>query len=123
MRMHNIQMLWAQVELRMKHLVIYTGLAVFCGAVVWQLFFSRPDEAFLVVHVGGPAWSGVLMLVAGLGFFASYAFQRATFAKPFLFICQHFSWPASNRMAIFYGLMLNIAGSAVINNALRVSAG
>ena len=102
----------------MKHPVTYIGIAAFCAVVVWFLFFSRPDEAFLVVNVGGPAWSGVLMLALGVGFFASYFFQQAAFAKPFLFICQHFSAPASDKMALFYGALLSAGGVAVVTNAL-----
>lgn len=106
----------------MKHPALYIGIAVFYAVATWLLFFSRPDEAFLVVRVGGPAWSGILMLVLGIGFFASYVFQQAGFAKPFLFICQHFSSPASDKMALFYGVLLSIAGSAVVINALSNSA-
>ncbi|WP_165856874.1 hypothetical protein [Marinobacter sp. JSM 1782161] len=106
----------------MKHLAVYIGIAAFCAVTIWMLFFSRPGEAFLVTHVGGPAWAGVLMLVAGVGFFASYVFQKATFAKPFLFICQHFSSPSSDKMALFYGVLLSISGSAVVINALSSSA-
>jgi hypothetical protein len=102
----------------MKHPAIYIGIAAFCAVAIWFLLFSRPDEAFLVVHVGGPAWSGVLMLVLGVGFFASYVFQQALFAKPFLFICQHFSVPASDKMALLYGALLSVGGIAVVNNAL-----
>ncbi|MBW4936653.1 hypothetical protein [Marinobacter sp. F4206] len=102
----------------MKHHAFFIGIAVFFAFAIWFLFFSRPDEASLVVHVGGPTWSGVLMLILGIAFFASYVFQQAAFAKPFLFICQHFSSPASDKMALFYGALLSIGGIAVVINAL-----
>jgi len=42
--------------------------------------------------------------------------SRRGFAKPFLFICQHFSWPAINKTALFYGFILSVSGVAFILN-------
>jgi len=99
------------------------GIAFFGGFALWLVFFSHPGEASPVVRVSGTAESGMLMLAVGAGFIGSFLFQQSGFAKPFLFICQHFSWPASNKMALFYGFILSISGVAVILNDYSGSAG
>lgn len=58
---------------------------------------------------------GLIPVVIGVLFILSYYFSdRFLLLKPFMWICQNFSWPESPRMAFFYGAGGIITGAALM---------
>ena len=76
------------------------------GALVAGIEPGRPPKPGL-----GNVLLGVYVMAWGGMFFASYFFEHKTFFfRALIWLCEHFSHPASRKMALFYAALAIVLG-------------
>lgn len=59
---------------------------------------------------------GIAAITVGLLFIASYFWDsQVVILRPFTWLCESFSWPATRKMAFFYGAGGIVAGLSMLS--------
>jgi hypothetical protein len=97
-------------------------LALLIAPHVYLLF--NPSQVALLSTPQGAIFNGAYVLLIGCTFLGSYYFSHKSFIfRWFAWICEHWSFPASRKMAFFYfGLSLLLAGIAVTQGLTALGA-
>lgn len=88
-------------------------LALLVAPHVYLLF--NPSQVALLSTPQGDIFNGAYLLLFGFTFLGSYYLSHKSFVfRWFAWICEHWSFPSSRKMAFFYfGLSLFLAGIAI----------